>query len=135
VACIANSVYCEHCPGDPTCRAFGFVVRDVLCSPFGRVASFSDFVDISHSQKKFKIFLILADGFKLNILVEVKPVERIPLTILASVGQGKWRREEERRKKMTVSPGRSGISVCLSDCVIWQRDVSSLVGFVWAVVV
>jgi dolichyl-diphosphooligosaccharide--protein glycosyltransferase len=26
LARIANSVYRDHCPGDPTCRAFGFVV-------------------------------------------------------------------------------------------------------------
>jgi len=26
LARIANSVYRDHCPGDVTCRAFGFVV-------------------------------------------------------------------------------------------------------------
>ena len=37
---------------------------------------------------KCKIFFI-ADGFKLNVLMEIRPLEHIPLTILASVGQGK----------------------------------------------
>jgi hypothetical protein len=53
---------------------------------------------IEAKKKKSKIFFI-ADGFKLNVLVELKPVEHIPLTILASVGQGKWRREGKGRKK------------------------------------
>jgi len=33
LARIANSVYREHCPGDPTCRAFGFVDRNGTPSP------------------------------------------------------------------------------------------------------
>jgi dolichyl-diphosphooligosaccharide---protein glycosyltransferase len=40
LARIANSVYRDHCPGDPTCRAFGFVVSGVLCSLFGGMAFF-----------------------------------------------------------------------------------------------
>jgi hypothetical protein len=37
---------------------------------------------------QFKYDSFIADGFKLNVLVELKSVEHIPLTILASVGQG-----------------------------------------------
>ena len=60
-----------------------------------------------------KIFFI-ADGFKLNVLVELKPVEHIPLTILASVGQGKWRREGEGRKKERLAQVNLEFpSVCL----------------------
>jgi hypothetical protein len=36
-------------------------------------------------------FIYIADGFKLNVLVELQPIDHISLTILASVGQqGKW---------------------------------------------
>jgi hypothetical protein len=48
----ANSVYHEHCPIDPTCRAFGFVVSAVLCSLFGKQCGlllWFCIVDVSHS--------------------------------------------------------------------------------------
>ena len=51
------------------------------------------FVFILNEPSKCKFFYI-ADGFKLNVLVELKPIEHIPLTILASVGQGKWGKRE-----------------------------------------
>ena len=61
--------------------------------------------------------------------MELKPVEHIPLTILASVGQGKWGKREGG--KLTVSPVLTGTDVGGSDCKTWRRAVSSwMVGYV-----
>ena len=50
-------------------------------------------VKMDLTREKCKIFF-KADGFKLNLLMEIKLLDHIPLIILASVGQGKW--EENR---------------------------------------
>jgi hypothetical protein len=62
--------------------------------------------------------------------VELKPIEHIPLTILASVGQGKWGKKEGGGK-VTVSPVLTGTVIGGSDCKTWRRAVSSWrVGYV-----
>jgi len=61
--------------------------------------------------------------------MDLKPIEYIPLTILASVGQGKW--GEKGWDKVTISPVLTGTVVGNSDCKTWQRAVSSWrVGYV-----
>jgi hypothetical protein len=63
--------------------------------------------------------------------VELKPIEHIPLTILASVGQGKWE-EKGGGGEVTISPVMlTGTVVGDSDCKTWRRAVSSWrVGYV-----
>jgi hypothetical protein len=62
---------------------------------------------------KCKIFFI-ANGFKLNVLMEIKPLEHILLTILASVG---LQREVGRERGwMTMKPGLAGLFVGGTDC-------------------
>ena len=69
------------------------------------------------------IIFYIADRFKLDVLMELRPIEYIPLTILASVGQGKW--EEKGGDKVTISPVLTGTVVGDSDCKTWRRAVSS----------
>ena len=57
------------------------------------------------------------NGFKLDVLVELKPIEHIPLTSLASVGQGKW--GEKKGEKVTISPELTRTVVSGSDCKTW----------------
>jgi dolichyl-diphosphooligosaccharide--protein glycosyltransferase len=44
LARIANSVYRDHCPGDPTCRAFGFVVSTAVELEFCGLVSLFRFI-------------------------------------------------------------------------------------------
>jgi hypothetical protein len=74
----------------------------------------------------------IVDGFKPNVLMDMKPVEHILLTILASVGRGKW----GERGEVTISLLLAGTVVDGSDCTTWRRAVFSWgVGYILVVVV